>query len=98
MTLASATGWAYSSRGASIGNNDHPEYRNMVGFSILPAGVHDAVLQDFRLRGEYTAFWTSSEYNAQNAVTMDFNYDQNFQEGTVFAKKTHGYSIRCLKD
>ncbi len=100
MTLATATGWAYSSKVFSIGNNDHPEHRNMVGFSVLPAGVHDAVLQDFRLRGEYSAFWTSSDsdIDAQNAVAVDFSYDQQEPHMSAFIKKTHGYSIRCLKD
>lgn len=72
----------------------------MVGFSVLPAGVHDAVLQDFSLRGEYSAFWTSSdsEIDAQNAVAVDFSYDQHVPQMSAFIKKTHGYSIRCLKD
>lgn len=97
MTLATDTGWIYSSVRTSIANNDYPEYRNMVGFSILPAGVRDAVRRVFSSRGEYTAFWTSSEQIAQNAIIRDFSYDQVFS-GQTFAKKAHGYSIRCLKN
>lgn len=97
LTLASVSAWTYSSVRTSIGNNDYPEYRNSAGFSILAAGVRDAARQIFSSRGEYSAFWTSSDESTQNAMIRDFMYDQVFS-GQTFAKKTNGYSIRCLKD
>jgi uncharacterized protein (TIGR02145 family) len=97
MALASDTGWTFSSVRTAIGNTDYPEYRNTIFFLTLPAGVRDADLKVFRSRGEYSAFWTSTEESAQNAIVRDFSYDQVYSNLT-FAKKEHGYSIRCLKD
>ena len=40
-SLASASGWLYSSVEGSPGNTDYPEYRNKSGFSALPGGIRD---------------------------------------------------------
>ena len=61
-------------------------------FSALPAGIRN-YYGDYIGEGNSTYFWSSTEYNSDNAYYMDLNYDLLYDY-----YKYYGFSVRCLKD
>jgi len=71
---------------------------NTSGFSTLLTGFRDGYYFNFFVYlGGYTNFWSSSEYNTNNANYMDLGY---YDSRIIFSNvsKGQGFSVRCLKD
>ena len=66
------------------------------GFSALPAGDHynDGT---FNYLGYYAYFWSSSEYDASNALGRSFSHDYAYGYRNC-APKSIGFSLRCIVD
>jgi len=70
---------------------------NESGFTALPGGYRRSLNKDFNYIGEWVFFWTSSEYDFENAYFRSFSYDtRNISRSCNL--KNYGYSIRCIKD
>jgi len=95
--LASRAGWASSSVTGTAGNTDFNAKRNRTGFTALPAGVRDANQRIFGSFGNYGTWWSSSEGNTLNAWNRGVDYSLS-SVGRFSVLKSHGYSVRCLKD
>ena len=93
-SMASKTGWnAWSTQG-TVGNDLTSNNRS--GFSALPAGSRGEA-EGFYDLGDYALFWSGTpNFSSEGWLRCLTNF-----YGTVsrFAKhKTHGLSVRCLKD
>lgn len=82
--LKSTSGWS--------GSNGTGVY----AFSALPAGnrLNDG---SFNYKGNNADFWSSTEYDYENAYNMSFRYlsDDAFLYSYI---KRNGFSVRCVKD
>jgi uncharacterized protein (TIGR02145 family) len=97
LSLTTATGWNPSDIPGAVGNTDYPEKINITGFTGLPGGVRDANQLIYGSFGNYGMWWTSSEYN--NSLAWDRGLATDFSSlGRLNVLKTHGFSIRCVKD
>ena len=65
------------------------------GFSALPAGIYYSNLKEFSHLGDYTYFWSSTEYNSSRAYRLGI-YGYNAR--VLDLGKFNGYSVRCLQD
>ena len=83
--LKSTSGWANG------GNGD-----NSSGFNGLPGG-DCSDLGYFSNSTVYGYFWSSSEYNTNNAWYRFLNYDYTIVD-RYFNNKYNGLSVRCLRD
>jgi uncharacterized protein (TIGR02145 family) len=74
---------------------------DVFGFSLLPAGRRFANGSSsyFTGTGMYASFWSSSEYNSDNAYYRYWDGKSDLS-GSFFAYggKFHGKNVRCLKD
>ena len=66
------------------------------GFSVLPAGAHDADGTFYSL-GYYAYFWSSSEDDASNARGRGFSHDYTYVQRS-YGTKSVGFSLRCIVD
>ena len=96
ISLASATGWYYSTNTGAIGNTDYPEYRNKSGFSALPGGFR-SINGAFYSRGDYGGWWTSTQRDTYTAWFRLLHYSLGSVTRSNF-DKDYGYSVRCLRD
>ena len=72
---------------------------NQSGFSALGAGYRTETLQDYVSLKESTAFWSSTEDNANIAQKMSLKWNLcTVNVGSLLGTKKTGYSIRCVKD
>lgn len=78
--------WNYPNTGAT----------NESGFTVLPGGIRKDDLS-FIYIGKYGGFWSSSQYDFNDAYRFYFGYDY---EGVYYSNnnKYNGRSVRCLKD
>ena len=83
--LKSISGWEKN------GNGD-----DAFAFSALPAGGRNYYGNYYR-EGDLAFFWSSTEYNSDNAYNMylNFNFDYAYLDDYY---KFNGFSVRCLKD
>jgi len=83
--LKTASGWYNNGNGT---DDD--------GFSALPGGYHSNFF-NFRYLGEYAYFWSSSEFDYNNAMFRALDYQK---DGVIRSlnPKVYGFSVRCLKD
>ncbi len=97
IALATSSGWNSSATEGAVGNTDYPEKRNSTGFTALPGGVRDANQLIFGSIGNYGMWWTSSENGSTEA--WDRGIASGYSSlGRLNVLKTHGFSIRCLKN
>jgi uncharacterized protein (TIGR02145 family) len=69
---------------------------NLSGFTALPGGYRDGG-GSFVLNGQFGAWWSSTETNADEAWFSLLDYlDEELIRGDL--DKHFGFSIRCLKD
>ncbi|MEI6062162.1 MAG: fibrobacter succinogenes major paralogous domain-containing protein [Bacteroidota bacterium] len=95
--LASDKGWNFSSNTGVPGNTDYSAKRNATGFTAVPAGVRDANQNAFGSIGYYGIWWSSSEDDYSFA--WDRGVDNSLTSlGRGSVNKSHGYSVRCIKD
>jgi uncharacterized protein (TIGR02145 family) len=69
---------------------------NSSGFTGLPGGYRDYV-GPFTNIGKYCNWWSSSEFDAMNAVFRYLEIYSGFVLRTLNGK-TLGFSVRCLRD
>ena len=65
------------------------------GFSALPGGNYLGTHLD--LPGYDGGWWTTTEYDATNAIAWGMDYDNIAMRQNIDAKN-NGFSVRCLKD
>jgi len=100
-SLSSSTYWANFYAGIGDIANDLTR-NNRSGFSALPAGFR---LEGFSDQGGFgasllngsAAFWSSSEYQTDEAWYRYMNFDGNYL-GRDIDVEIAGFSIRCVKD
>jgi uncharacterized protein (TIGR02145 family) len=97
IALATSTGWNPSSVVGAVGNTDYSSKRNSTGFTGLPGGVRDAnQLLDGSMEN-YGMWWTSTETSTSEAWDRGLATGWSSLEQDIVLK-THGFSVRCLKD
>ena len=97
--LSGNTGWRPSSTINAAGNLSAP-YRNLSGFSALPAGIFQISCSGI---GHFTHFWSATEtdtsiaWDNSNAWLRGLYY---YSAGVdrFYDDKSEGHSVRCLKD
>lgn len=96
ISLAALTNWNSATDEGSIGSNGYSAYRNKTGFTALPGGYrgNDG---SFIGMGYNLAYWTSSDFNANNAWFRSMDY-ANLGPYRSNISKVDGFSVRCLKD
>ncbi len=82
--MKSSSGWRKNGNGT-----------NTIGFAGLPGGCRFPHGK-FTSIGEYACWWSSSEYNTNNAWYRGLNYNGN--AGSQYIFKQLGCSVRCLRD
>jgi len=83
--LKSKEGWKNNSNGL-----------NSYGFSALPSGV-GSTNGNFLDAGYFARWWSSTEYDANNAYERYVRYEGEYSN-YASNDKTDLYSVRCLKD
>ena len=91
--LASTTGWNSSSQTCAVGNNQSSN--NFTGFSAVPAGYCDG--SSFGGAGNSAIFWSSTEYSSNYAYYRYLSYSIASVDRSSYYK-SHGRSVRCLRD
>jgi uncharacterized protein (TIGR02145 family) len=95
--LASSTGWNPSDMEGAVGNTDYADKRNATGFSALPGGVRDANARIFGSIGNFGMWWTATADSPTAAWDRGLaNYTSSMAGLNV--NKSHGFSVRCVKD
>jgi uncharacterized protein (TIGR02145 family) len=94
--LASITGWNSSLTTGAVGNTDYPAKRNVTGFGALPGGNRSSGGL-FMESGDICVWWSSSEYNTNEAICRTMGYSHEYIERSNDSKSS-GKSIRCVRD
>lgn len=82
---------------ATSGWNDSGNGGDTYGFSALPGGDYAAFNWNFSGVGHYASFWSSTEYNSNNAYYLDLYYYDD-RANLLWHYKHFARSVRCLKD
>ena len=90
--LAGTTGWSSSTGTCRVGNT--PSQNNSTGFSALPAGYSISSYYGF---GDDAYFWSATE-NASTDARQRYLYYNYAYVTRSYSGKSHGYSVRCVKD
>ncbi len=102
-STADMTSWRGTNEGGNLkeAGNEHWKYpnypaENSSGFTALPSGFRGSS-GAYVSKGEYTYFWSSSEYSGSHAWyrSLSFNKSQIRRDAGHIQD---GYSIRCVKD
>lgn len=93
-SLAVTSGWVTSTTYAcAVGNNQSSN--NATGFSAYPVGHCRG--SDFQYSGRYTYFWSSTEYNNDQAWCRQLCY--NYENVNYFYNARYwGFSVRCVRN
>ena len=85
LMLKSMGGWIYNGNGS-----------DSYFFSALPAGLrgYNGV---FNIEGRHANFWSSTEYNSDDAYDVYMDYGSGYA-GLSYYGKNGGFSVRCLRD
>jgi len=67
------------------------------GFTALPSGLRNYVYGEYGGLGFYGYFWSSTEYNYDNAIPRIINYHA-LTVAQNNSSKRFGFSVRCVKD
>jgi uncharacterized protein (TIGR02145 family) len=99
QALAATINWTESNTIGAIGcldPNTYSSLNNTSGFSALPAGGRF----DYGVSnnvGEYSAWWTSTQNDNENAWFRSLNYYGKVLNRNTY-NKNYGLSVRCVKD
>ncbi len=95
-SLAATTNWNLSIEVGAVGNTDYPAKRNSTGFTALPGALRDPNGAFYSI-GDSGYWWSSTEYDTNNALirVMDFDYNN---VSRLSYNKPNGFSVRCVKD
>lgn len=92
-SLASNSGWAYSSNECTPGNNSPTN--NVAGFSAMPSGyLYNEIIDGF---GTETSFWSCTNYSGTTRYVFRIVYNSEYA-GLTPTNLSHMYSVRCVKD
>ncbi len=86
LNLKSLSGWIPYGNGTDL-----------YGFSALPGGSHSYAYGIFVYLGNFACFWSSTEFNTENAVGRLISYEFD-GVNNAFTIKEDAVSVRCLKD
>ncbi|HEY5508784.1 MAG TPA: fibrobacter succinogenes major paralogous domain-containing protein [Paludibacter sp.] len=89
--LSATTDWRTTDEGDLSTNN-------FSGFTALPAGYRGNDGGAFYYLGTDTDWWTSTEYDADNAYCRFIAYGFSDERRSVSSKQQFGFSVRCIKD
>jgi len=78
-------------------NSPNDGATNESGFTGLPGGARGSSSGSYQNMGNYGSFWSSSEYEGNDAWTRILNYD-NSNGSRYIGSERIGFSIRCLGD
>jgi len=68
------------------------------GFAALPGGFID-IIGLFWFDGEYSSWWSSSEYSAYNAYSWDISNNwESVSGGDININKNYLFSVRCVQN
>ena len=100
--LSDTIGWglldSVANNGAP-GSIDHPQLRNITGFSARGAGHREYNGQYvYTTTGQKAAFWSSTNYNSTNAKRFYFMNSAYCNYAIDPDAKKYGFSARCTKD
>lgn len=102
-SLAATTNWKASTGIGAVGNTDFPDKRNATGFTALPGsnrysdpggefgGVDGTI-------GDYANWWSATEVPNTIKAKGRWMHRDNYGLWGYDFKRTHGFSVRCLKD
>jgi uncharacterized protein (TIGR02145 family) len=101
LSEADATEWRGTNEGGKLKEAGTEHWTadfgtNETGFTALPAG-YLWIYGDFHEMGSFTRFWTSTEYNNNDAWFRSMRDGYQQVERQSIAKNV-GYSIRCVCD
>ena len=85
-------------KSTAIWNAPNQGATNESGFSSLPAGVRLHQDGDFYSLGYSGSFWSASESDWDTAWFRGLDYSTAVMYRWDFGYKTHGFSVRCIKD
>lgn len=95
--------WRGTDAGTKLKLNDHNYWDNLEydssansGFNALPGGIRIRIGR-FMARGEYSLFWTSTEFDNYDAWGHGYK-DKYDQAGRRSGDKSFGVAVRCVKD
>lgn len=91
----SVAGGKLKETGTTHWNSPNNGATNEVGFMALPGGYRSNNGIPYDL-GNYSTWWTSTEFNAKGASKTIINYLTSVLSDSY--DKRFGYSIRCVKD
>jgi uncharacterized protein (TIGR02145 family) len=99
-SIASSTGWDYSSVTGAVGNTDYPDFRNKSGFTGLAAGFRDASgsfdYQGMNYFGMGAVWWTTTESDP-NSFWSHSIFNMGESTGNGADTKSAGFSVRCMQ-
>jgi uncharacterized protein (TIGR02145 family) len=81
--------WNYSKN--NMGTDDYQ-------FRVLPAGIRYFQGDDFRLRGGYAYFWSSSCIDRSYSWSRAYSYNKTSVQRTSITYRASGFSVRCIRD
>jgi len=71
---------------------------NSSGFTALPGGFCDSYTGSFYNIGFSADWWSSTEYDANNAYRFGVSYIRAVGGVGGYIDKNYGFSVRCIKD
>jgi len=97
-SLSASSDWITSDVVGTPGNTDYSDYRNRTGFSAKPAGMLNPDVGNTSSMGMMASWWTATENNSLSSWKTIVLYNQENTQIMNSGTKTHGMSVRCLKD
>jgi uncharacterized protein (TIGR02145 family) len=84
--------------GTGLWRRPNKDASNTSGFSAVPSGTRFAS-GSFNMVGQHVMFWTSTEYDTDNAWTRMLDYNQSgiFRDNTAITKD-YAIAVRCVVD
>ncbi len=97
--VASTTGWGFSSNACATGND--PESNNVTGFNLPPAGYYSANSSQVTF-GTNASLWNAYSTGTLNQWPYRLYSNSPKFDGSggqpVVKMKTHGLSVRCIRN
>ena len=78
-------------------NSPNTDATNESGFTALPSGARGDYVSPYGDMGNYTYYWTSTEWDINTSIHRTLYYNSS-AVGYVSQLKRMGLSIRCVKD
>jgi uncharacterized protein (TIGR02145 family) len=102
---AHSTGWRGTNEGSKLAGNadlwnngaleNDPEFGSS-GFDFLPGGYRFSNYGYFNYLGSYGYFWSSAEYDTDNAWLRGLYYNLTDVYRNYYSKR-YGFSVRCVR-